>query len=155
MARFCPTQLPGARYVRRPSRRPRACSTLRCRDAPVCGASRPGRSLPRGCMALGRGGLKDGATVIDVGGSHGEAAIVLARAFPSTNLVVQDIDKPTILEADSRKPADIADRVRYMTHTTSPPSSRYAKLTCIYTAHAFTTGQISMPFEYCGRSSRR
>ncbi|KAI0875274.1 S-adenosyl-L-methionine-dependent methyltransferase [Hypoxylon argillaceum] len=62
------------------------------------------------------GGLKDGATVIDVGGSHGEAAIALARAFPSMNLVVQDIDKPTILEADSRKPADIADRVRYMTH---------------------------------------
>lgn len=62
------------------------------------------------------GELKDGATVIDVGGSHGEAAIALARAFPSMNLVVQDIDKPTILEADSRKPADIADRVRYMTH---------------------------------------
>ncbi|KAI0970197.1 S-adenosyl-L-methionine-dependent methyltransferase [Xylaria arbuscula] len=62
------------------------------------------------------GGLKDGATVIDVGGSHGEAAIALARAFPSMNLVVQDIDKATILEADSRKPADITDRVRYMTH---------------------------------------
>jgi hypothetical protein len=62
------------------------------------------------------GELHDGATVIDVGGSHGEAAIALARAFPSLKLVVQDIDGPTILDADARKPADVADRVRYMTH---------------------------------------
>ncbi|KAI0114031.1 S-adenosyl-L-methionine-dependent methyltransferase [Nemania sp. FL0031] len=62
------------------------------------------------------GELQDGATVIDVGGSHGEAAIALARAFPSLKLVVQDIDEPTVLEADSRKPADVAERVRYMTH---------------------------------------
>ncbi|KAI3319696.1 S-adenosyl-L-methionine-dependent methyltransferase [Xylariaceae sp. AK1471] len=60
--------------------------------------------------------LPNGATVIDVGGSHGEAAIALARAFPSLNLVVQDIDERTILEADTRKPADIANRVGYMTY---------------------------------------
>ncbi|KAI0406576.1 S-adenosyl-L-methionine-dependent methyltransferase [Xylaria palmicola] len=62
------------------------------------------------------GELKDSATVIDVGSSYGEAAITLARAFPSLSLVVQGIDKRTILKAESRKPADVADRVRYMTH---------------------------------------
>lgn len=64
----------------------------------------------------GWGELQDGATVVDVGSSHGEAAIALAHASPSLDFVVQDIDEPTILEADLRKPADVADRVRYMTH---------------------------------------
>ncbi|KAI1360047.1 S-adenosyl-L-methionine-dependent methyltransferase [Xylaria arbuscula] len=62
------------------------------------------------------GELQEGATVIDVGGSHGEAAIALARTYPSFKFIVQDIDARTIQEADSRKPADVADRVRYMTH---------------------------------------
>ncbi|KAI1505341.1 hypothetical protein F5X99DRAFT_405240 [Biscogniauxia marginata] len=52
------------------------------------------------------GSLPRGATVVDVGGSHGEAALALARAFPSLSLVVQDID--------ARKPA--GSRVRFMTH---------------------------------------
>ncbi|KAI0448092.1 S-adenosyl-L-methionine-dependent methyltransferase [Xylaria telfairii] len=60
--------------------------------------------------------LPEAATVVDVGGSHGEAAIALARAFPTINLVVQDIDEPTILQADLRKPAEVASRVRYMAH---------------------------------------
>lgn len=60
--------------------------------------------------------LPAGATVVDVGGSHGEAAIALARAYPSLNLVVRDIDAQTIRDADARKPADVAERVRYMTH---------------------------------------
>ncbi|KAI1347337.1 S-adenosyl-L-methionine-dependent methyltransferase [Xylaria sp. FL0043] len=42
--------------------------------------------------------------------AEAEVAITLARAFPLMNLVVQDIDKPTILEVDSRKPDDVADR---------------------------------------------
>ncbi|OTB08347.1 hypothetical protein M426DRAFT_263629 [Hypoxylon sp. CI-4A] len=62
------------------------------------------------------GDLPDKATVVDVGGSHGEAAIALARAYPSLDLVVQDIDAPTIRDADARKPADVAARVRYMTY---------------------------------------
>ncbi|KAI0379464.1 S-adenosyl-L-methionine-dependent methyltransferase [Hypomontagnella monticulosa] len=62
------------------------------------------------------GDLPDGAMVVDVGGSHGEAAIALARAYPSLNLVVQDIDGPTIRDADARKPADVGERVHYMTH---------------------------------------
>ncbi|KAI1391387.1 S-adenosyl-L-methionine-dependent methyltransferase [Hypoxylon trugodes] len=62
------------------------------------------------------GSLPKGATVVDVGGSHGEAAIALARAYPSLNLVVQDIDAPTIRDAYARKPANISERVRYMTH---------------------------------------
>ncbi|KAI0202634.1 S-adenosyl-L-methionine-dependent methyltransferase [Astrocystis sublimbata] len=58
----------------------------------------------------------DNVSSLDVGGSHGEVAIALAQAFPSQKFVVQDINEPTILEADSRKPADVADRVCSMTH---------------------------------------
>ncbi|KAI1278176.1 S-adenosyl-L-methionine-dependent methyltransferase [Xylaria sp. FL0933] len=54
--------------------------------------------------------------LFNVGGSHGETAMALARAFPSMNLVVQDIDSPRLSKQDSRKPADAADRVHYMTH---------------------------------------
>lgn len=61
--------------------------------------------------------LPTGATVVDVGGSHGEAAMALARAHPTMNLTVQDIDEATIRAAEARKPADgIGARVRFMTH---------------------------------------
>lgn len=49
------------------------------------------------------GELPKGATVVDVGGSHGEAAIALARAYPSLSFVVQDIDAPTIRDVDAPK----------------------------------------------------
>ncbi|KAI0147204.1 S-adenosyl-L-methionine-dependent methyltransferase [Xylariaceae sp. FL1272] len=59
------------------------------------------------------GDLPRGATVVDVGGSHGEASIAIARSFPSIKFVVQDIDG----EVTARKPpADVADRIRYTTH---------------------------------------
>lgn len=54
--------------------------------------------------------------MVDVGGSHGIIAIELARAFPSLQLVVQDLDEHIIKDADSKKPADVADRVRFMVH---------------------------------------
>lgn len=54
--------------------------------------------------------------VVDVGGSHGLIAIELARAYPRLKLVVQDLDAAIIKDADSKKPADVADRVRFMVH---------------------------------------
>lgn len=60
---------------------------------------------------------------MDVGGSHGIIAIELARAFPALQLVVQDLDEHIIKDADAQKPADVADRVRFMVHdflTTQP-----------------------------------
>lgn len=62
------------------------------------------------------GSLPDGATVVDVGGSHGLIAIELARAFPKLQLVVQDLDEPVVKDADTRKPLEVADRVRFMVH---------------------------------------
>jgi hypothetical protein len=43
-------------------------------------------------------------------------ALALAHAFPSLRLVVQDIDAPTIHNAEAKKPADVGERVRFMTH---------------------------------------
>lgn len=88
------------------------------------------------------GELPVGATVVDVGGSHGAISCAIARAFPSLNFVVQvclpvptspipgapfswedlqtdfdqDLDEPVIREAEKQRPADVADRVRYMVH---------------------------------------
>ncbi|KAI3322493.1 putative O-methyltransferase [Xylariaceae sp. AK1471] len=62
------------------------------------------------------GSIPEGGTVVDVGGSHGVICIELARRFPGINFVVQDLDEPTIRDAEQRCPADVADRVRYMVH---------------------------------------
>ncbi|CAJ2509478.1 Uu.00g145040.m01.CDS01 [Anthostomella pinea] len=79
-------------------------------------AARPDLDVRHLVDAWAWGDLPTGATVVDVGGSHGEAALALARAFPSLKLVVQDIDALTIRAADASKPADGGSRVRFMTH---------------------------------------
>ncbi|KAH8893874.1 S-adenosyl-L-methionine-dependent methyltransferase [Thozetella sp. PMI_491] len=79
-------------------------------------AASPGLEVSRIVDAWPWGELPKGATVVDVGGSHGEATIALARAFPSLYLVVQGVDAQAIRDSDARKPADVADRVRFMTH---------------------------------------
>lgn len=59
------------------------------------------------------------ATVVDVGGSHGEMALLLARTFPPSQLkqvIVQDIQAPVIEAASSQIPEDVKDRVSYMVH---------------------------------------
>ncbi|GAP82801.1 putative S-adenosyl-L-methionine-dependent methyltransferase [Rosellinia necatrix] len=60
------------------------------------------------------GGLKDG-TVVDVGGSQGFASFAIARQFPRVSCVVQDLE-PVISAAEKEIPADLADRVKFMTH---------------------------------------
>ena len=72
------------------------------------------------------GGVEgQGATIVDVGGSHGEVAILLARTFPSSQLkqvIVQDIDAATVQSAGERLDAELKGmgndepRVRYMVH---------------------------------------
>ncbi|KAH9905813.1 S-adenosyl-L-methionine-dependent methyltransferase [Xylariomycetidae sp. FL2044] len=81
-------------------------------------AARPDLDVRHLVAGWNWGDLPAGATVVDVGGSHGAAAIALARAYPSLGLevVVQDIDAQTIEAADARKPADVGARVRYMVH---------------------------------------
>ncbi|KAI0465722.1 S-adenosyl-L-methionine-dependent methyltransferase [Xylaria cf. heliscus] len=60
------------------------------------------------------GGLQDG-TIVDVGGSQGFASFAIARRFPSVTCVVQDLE-PVVLAAAKEMPADIAGRVKFMTH---------------------------------------
>ncbi|KAM7189018.1 S-adenosyl-L-methionine-dependent methyltransferase [Naviculisporaceae sp. PSN 640] len=69
--------------------------------------------LPRNSSFTG-----GGATVVDVGGSHGQLAIQLARAFPDPNqlknVVVQDIQGPVIEAASVNIPPDLTGRLSYM-----------------------------------------
>lgn len=62
------------------------------------------------------GDLPEGATIVDVGGSHGAISIAIAREFPSVKLIVQDLDEAVIEEARKQRPADVADRVQYTVH---------------------------------------
>ncbi|KAJ4135061.1 fusarubin cluster-methyltransferase [Fusarium equiseti] len=65
------------------------------------------------------------ATVVDIGGSSGSTSIMLATAFPSLNLIVQDLHEP-IQDARSRisdLPSDIQSRIsmiEYDFFTTQP-----------------------------------
>jgi hypothetical protein len=54
-------------------------------------------------------------TVVDVGGSQGFACFAIARQFPALSFVVQDLE-PVIQAAEKGAPADLAHRVRFMTH---------------------------------------
>ena len=50
------------------------------------------------------------ATVVDVGGSHGEVCVELARKYPSLKFIVQDREE---LINESSSPKDLGDRVRF------------------------------------------
>ena len=68
----------------------------------------------RGLLPAGEAGV-----VVDVGGSHGQLAIQLARSFSENEIrevVVQDVDAPVVLAAEGNKPEDVKGRVRYMVH---------------------------------------
>ncbi|EEH18615.2 hypothetical protein PABG_07675 [Paracoccidioides brasiliensis Pb03] len=55
------------------------------------------------------------AAVVDVGGSAGHDAVVLARHFPDLNIIVQDLPKVRpVFEADL--PSDLKSRVSFMEH---------------------------------------
>ena len=55
------------------------------------------------------------ALVVDVGGSQGHISISLAQAIPSLTFIVQDRPE-TIAGAESKIPAEVGDRVRFMPH---------------------------------------
>jgi hypothetical protein len=55
------------------------------------------------------------ATVVDVGGSHGNVCIALAKEYPDLKLVVQDLPK-VIEDAKAKFPADLSDRVTFQAH---------------------------------------
>ncbi|OCL05432.1 S-adenosyl-L-methionine-dependent methyltransferase [Glonium stellatum] len=64
------------------------------------------------------GGLDEGAQVVDVGGSTGQASIALAAAYPGLHFTVQDLPE-TIASAPaalSALPAPVAARLRFAAH---------------------------------------
>ena len=52
--------------------------------------------------------------VVDLGGSHGEMMIAVARKFPTLNFVIQDL--PLVLDSRPPLPEDMNDRIIYMAH---------------------------------------
>ena len=57
--------------------------------------------------SIGRG------VVVDVGGSDGSMAVLIAKRFPQLNCVVQDL-AALVEEGKSKLPADLFDRVKFM-----------------------------------------
>ena len=58
--------------------------------------------------------IPDRGMVVDVGGSHGETAIALAKKYLAMEFVVQDLQ--STIDAHPQLPADLAKRVRFMAH---------------------------------------
>ncbi|KAJ3561212.1 hypothetical protein NPX13_g9040 [Xylaria arbuscula] len=67
------------------------------------------------------------ATVVDVGGSAGDDAILLARKYPDLKMIVQDMPmvKP-VFEAEL--PDDVRDRVSFVTHDMFQPQQTQADI---------------------------
>ncbi|KAL2045336.1 hypothetical protein N7G274_002419 [Stereocaulon virgatum] len=54
-------------------------------------------------------------TIVDVGGSHGQVSIPIARKYLQVKCIVQDLPS-TIVGLDSRLPEDLKDRISGMAH---------------------------------------
>ena len=52
--------------------------------------------------------------VVDIGGSHGDVMIAIAKAFPSLKFVVQDL--PSTIDAHPSLPKELSDRITFMAH---------------------------------------
>lgn len=58
--------------------------------------------------------LEVGDKVVDVGGSHGDTAIVIAQQYPSLHLIVQDL--PETISSAPSLPDDLVTRIDFMPH---------------------------------------
>ncbi|KAI1183184.1 sterigmatocystin 8-O-methyltransferase [Nemania serpens] len=67
------------------------------------------------------------ATVVDVGGSAGHDAILLARKYPNLKLIVQDLPMvKAVFEAEC--PGDVRDRVSFVEHDLYQPQPTQADI---------------------------
>ncbi|EHK98231.1 putative Sterigmatocystin 8-O-methyltransferase [Glarea lozoyensis 74030] len=62
------------------------------------------------------GGLKEGATVVDMGGSQGFVSFAIAEKFPALNFIVQDTAGMRTPETIGTVPEALRDRVKLTTH---------------------------------------
>jgi precorrin-6B methylase 2 len=76
-------------------------------------ATRPGLEPEHVVEGYSWNKLPDGATVVDVGGSHGLISIELARRFPQLRYIVEDLD---VRDSLAQLPQEVADRVRFQAH---------------------------------------
>ena len=53
-------------------------------------------------------------TVVDLGGSHGDAMIAIAKRFPTLRFVVQDL--PHVIGSRPSLPTEVDGRISFMTH---------------------------------------
>jgi hypothetical protein len=65
--------------------------------------------------------LPAGAVVVDVGGSHGQASVELAKAFPQLEFIVEDLPETVaeaqkLFDADDSVDAAIKSRIKFMSH---------------------------------------
>jgi len=56
----------------------------------------------------------NGDTVVDLGGAHGDAAVAIAAANPSLNLIVQDL--LPVIESRPKLAEGLEDRIVFMAH---------------------------------------
>ena len=62
--------------------------------------------------------LPSGSTIVDIGGSHGDAAFALAESYPDLNIIVQEL--PEVVEnAKSREREGV--KVKFMPHNMFDP----------------------------------
>ena len=65
--------------------------------------------------------LPEGALIVDVGGSHGDAMIAIAKKFSHLRFVVQDL--PSTIEAHPTLKEGLVDRVEFMPYDFFTPQS--------------------------------
>lgn len=61
------------------------------------------------------------ATVVDVGGSHGDVATTLARRYQGFSFVVQDLASTIENTQKAALPSELQDRVKFMAHNFFTP----------------------------------
>ncbi|KAI0964901.1 S-adenosyl-L-methionine-dependent methyltransferase [Xylaria arbuscula] len=67
------------------------------------------------------------AQVLDVGGARGHVAMGLASRFPNLNIIVQDM-KEVVENAEADLPAQLYDRVKFMSHELFSPQNTRADI---------------------------
>lgn len=76
-------------------------------------AQRPGFSVSFLVDNYDWGLLNPGATVVDIGGGHGQASIAVSRKFPELNFIVQDL--PNVVQS-APGPPDAPSTVQFVEH---------------------------------------
>ena len=81
--------------------------------------------------------------VVDLGGSHGELCVAIAKDHPDLSFVVQELVRTVQSVDKSILPPDIVNRIKFMEHDFFT-ERKMSRLMYIYTDKPSTTGQTNM-----------